>query len=395
MWFAECAHSDLVQGYIHHIDHMFVSFASEYAALGFACLGFNQPGMGSPGVPGLCQEWDAYVDNAAFAAKELARRAGVEWSVQGAPSAPLFVHGQSMGGAVAIQLAMRLPRAVTGVMLSAPMCGIAPERVPNACGIGLLKCMEACCPQAQLIPQDDILADCFKCPTQLQMRREYNSKSGMPDQPRLRTGLQLYNATLSIQESAGDFAPPAVLLLQGSLDAVTDKDMTKAYIKQCSAQHRTYIEFAKCWHVIEADCMDTRQAMLHDVMFWTCAWTEAWEAANAPLVQCNAEEDTDMNGDGASKTHEDGSAAPEEVSPDDVSTAHALNADMPTEQAKWIRPQPPPGFQVTQPTHALDDTSAQFVHDEGVQFLTRSTGEGPLPQHDESGKAFLVSQQQE
>ncbi len=380
-----------MQGYIHHIDHMFVSFASEYTAMGFACLGFNQPGMGSPGVPGWCESWEGFVDNAAFAAKELARRAHIHWSVAGAPSAPLFVHGQSMGGAVAIDLTRRLPLAVTGVMLSAPMCGIAPDRVPNACGIGMLKCLEACCPAAQLIPQEDIMADCFKCATQLQQRRQYNAQSAMPDKPRLRTGLQLYNATLGIQQAAADFAPPALLLVQGGLDAVTDKDMTKQYIKQCGAKHRLYIQYTHSWHVLEADGMDTRQAMLHDVLHWTAAWTAAWEEANPALVQAAAQQAPDAQGEGDSKEASPGAAAADttQVQAETTAAHDAAQVDAPpagNAQQAWARPTPSPGFEVVQPSSAAADASVSPQLQDGVLFVTRDTGKGSLPRHDEEGK---------
>mgnify|MGYP005990833241 CR=1 FL=1 len=380
---------------------MFVSFASEYTALGFACLGFNQPGMGSPGVPGWCESWESYVDNAAFASKELARKANVEWSVQGAPSAPLFVHGQSMGGALAIDLAQRLPNAVTGVMLSAPMCGIAPDRVPNACGIGMLKCLEACCPAAALVPQEDIMADCFKCATQLEQRRKYNKQSAMPNQPLLRTGLQLYNATLHIQDSAAAFAPPAVLLVQGGQDAVTDKGMTKQYIKQCGGKNRVYIEYTHSWHVLEADGMDTRAAMLHDVLQWTAAWTSAWEAANPTLVTQGKQQGADAEGAGDSKdaaTDEADDAAADEAA---VQVRKDPVADSQQEETHtgtptlWSRPTPLPGFMVVQPTKAAADPSVQAEVVDGVHFVTRDTGLGPLPKHDEEGKPIPGSNQLE
>ncbi len=379
-----------MQGYIHHIDHTFISFASEFAALGFACLGVNQPGMGSPGVPGLCENWQGYIDNAAFAAKQLAQRAGAQWSVTGAPSIPLFVYGQSMGGAVAIQLTTQMPAAFTGVLLSAPMCGIAPDRVPNACGIGVLKCLEACCPQAQLVPQDDIIADCFRCKTQLAQRQAYNASSGMPAQPRLRTGLQLYNATLAIQDSAESFAPPGVLLVQGTNDVVTDKDMTKQYIQACGAQHKTYIEYEGSWHVIEADCMDTRQALLHDVTYWLAAWVQAWEAANPRLVKCNLEHQNEGSEDtGAEKGPE---LTADIASAEDVS-AEAGNSSEADDIQVWSRPQPQAGFTITQPQTIEADSSVQFDLRNGVRWLHRDTGKGPVPKHDEDGKPIPGSDQ--
>ena len=282
---ARCMHSlSFFQGYLDSMTYVFSAWASEYTRLGLLVVGFNQPGMGSPGTPGLCEAWTKYIDNVLFATDTAVRLLGGTWTAAGHPDVPVFIYGQSMGGALAIEAARRRPNAYRGVILSSPMCGIAPDAIPNGCSIAMLRCMEALAPTAALVPQEDILARCFKCEAQIKRVRARADEIGYPKQPLLRTGVQLFDATQDIQAHVADFAPPSVLLIQGSLDKVTDGQLTREYIEGCGAGDKTYITYKNAWHALEWEPVDTRMALIHDLTYWVAARVDAWEGANAALA---------------------------------------------------------------------------------------------------------------
>lgn len=374
------------------MDHQWHAWASEFNALGLLAVGFNQPGMGSPGVPGLCESFDEYVDNAIMVGRHALAMAGGKWTSAGAPTLPMFMYGQSMGGAVAINAARKTPAMWTGVILSAPMCGIAPERIPNCCALNCLRCLATCMPQAPLVPDGDVLGDCFKCPDQLAHVRANGEARGMPKQPRLQTGIQLYDATLEIQESMHEFRAPAVLLVQGDDDVVTDKALTTDFILGCSSPDRTHIVYQGTWHAMEWDNIDTRQRLVHDLCHWLATRFEAWQALNPTLARGAAEASEDKDGAAAEQVAAEGGdeavlaptggdkdAAPEDAALEGAA-AGAAAANLPPAptdaSAKVQQPGPQP----------LDPELSVTVRSD-VNWVIRQAGTGAVPRHNED---FIV-----
>ena len=61
---------------------------------------------------------------------------------------PVFILGESMGGAISVYLSLELPRTVNGMILLAPALGIAPDFEPFL--RRLVKFIACCCPRLQL-----------------------------------------------------------------------------------------------------------------------------------------------------------------------------------------------------------------------------------------------------
>jgi acylglycerol lipase len=355
------------------MTYVYQAWASEYARLGLLVVGFNQPGMGSPGVPGLCEAWSGYVDNVLFATDTAVRLMGGTWNSDGHPDVPVFIYGQSMGGALAICASRQRPNAYRGVLLSAPMCGIAPDALPNGCAVGMLRCLEWLAPQAQLVPQEDLLDRCFKCRAQVTRVRAKSAEKNMPTQPRLRTGVQLLDATLDIQAHVADFAPAAVLLVQGTLDKVTDGQLTRDFIQRCSSPDRSFIAYTNAWHAMEWEPVDTRMALIHDLTYWVAVRVDAWEAANDALADALRGRQV-----GAAEPHATTLEPQAMQAPVSFGGASAGNPE-PKVCGGTSHLQP----SVKQGTVPAGDADLQWEESGGVLWAVREEGVGIIPDHDE------------
>ncbi|CAI5518295.1 unnamed protein product [Closterium sp. Naga37s-1] len=112
---------------------------------------------------------------------------------------PFFVYGESMGGAVAIQVAKELT-------LPAPL--IFP-----------FSCFARIFPTWKLLPVSGKLDKCFKVPEKRE--RANNHSFAYHDRLRLGTSLQIYQTTLDICAHMEEVTVP-LLILQGTEDKVID-----------------------------------------------------------------------------------------------------------------------------------------------------------------------------
>jgi alpha-beta hydrolase superfamily lysophospholipase len=112
-------------GYNHRMSTFFDWLADRLAEHGIACFGTDHYGHGSSaGLPGFVPSFDDVVDDM------------LEWSGRVRrdflpPGTPLFIYGESLGGAVALLASRRASPQYAGAVLFAPMCGLDPSMVPN------------------------------------------------------------------------------------------------------------------------------------------------------------------------------------------------------------------------------------------------------------------------
>ena len=101
----------IVHGLKDHSDR-YSDFAEGLTKLGFAVYAFDLPGHGRSAGPRVwIDKFDDYVDDVGSFVAEVKRRE---------PNKPVFLMGHSMGGAIATLYALRAPKELAGVVLSAP-----------------------------------------------------------------------------------------------------------------------------------------------------------------------------------------------------------------------------------------------------------------------------------
>jgi len=121
-------------GFGAHSNYPTVKYASSLLAeSGLFVYGLDLPGHGaSPGTRGLLTGVDDLIEDGVAVAKYAKEDCGEDL--------PLFLVGSSMGGAIALAVANRLPEIVKGVVMLAPMLSLNVGSTART-ALGALSCM--------------------------------------------------------------------------------------------------------------------------------------------------------------------------------------------------------------------------------------------------------------
>lgn len=184
------------------------------------------------------------------------------------PGVPLFVVGESMGGAVSIASTYGdgpLTDIVRGLVLVAPMCKIADNLKPPEWQIKMLKGVAKVGPKWPIAPVPDVLERCFKDPAKYAIARAdpipYHGK------PRLQTAIQMLYATLAIADNVKNITIP-FLLVHGGGDRVTDPTYSKELHEKASSTDKTFNLYDGMDHAMMEEPNNAGERVLNDIMAW-------------------------------------------------------------------------------------------------------------------------------
>jgi acylglycerol lipase len=137
-------------GFLAHKTYPTVRYAAELlAANGYAVIAADLPGHGtSPGTRGYLPSADTLIQDG-VAIAEFAR------NTQNDASVPMYLVGSSMGGTIALSVAMQLGDLVSGVVLLAPMLAINVGQASRC----LLKVLSYIAPTLSVIPSSSTNAE--------------------------------------------------------------------------------------------------------------------------------------------------------------------------------------------------------------------------------------------
>jgi acylglycerol lipase len=246
--------------------------AVEYSARGHAFVSFDCEGCGtSSGLPGLIISYDRWCTQAvhalAFARSQIAHAAKAAGVEADPIHTPAYIMGESMGGALALHIAMSREDLWSGIILLAPMCGISPRLMPAPPVVMLLRCMAMCCPAAPLVPMEDHLPHCFKHSRDRVIAEARKDPLRYQGTPRLGTGLQSLMTMEAISEHASKIKLP-IVILHGTADVVTDPEISFRFWERCSSEDKTYMRVDGAWHTFVFDDYDTRLLTLEFIDEW-------------------------------------------------------------------------------------------------------------------------------
>ena len=109
----------------------YVVVAERFVDAGFAFTGFDLPGHGRTGGKRGDTSFGAIFEAIASHLEETRRRA---------PGAPLFLYGQSLGGALALKYAIERKPDISGVIASSPLVGLLAPVAPWKRALARLMC---------------------------------------------------------------------------------------------------------------------------------------------------------------------------------------------------------------------------------------------------------------
>lgn len=181
---------------------------------------------------------------------------------------PFFLFGESMGGAVVFNLSTQssLLSAIRGVVMVAPMVGIAPEMMLPPPVVTILRYLAYLMPLAPITPVPDIVDKCFKDPKGLLRTRQ--DILGYQKMPRLGSALVMLETTEDIGKRLHELKKP-VLILHGEDDVITCPKISTQLINQCQSEDKTLKIYPKgCHGLLRGEYPDRIEEIYRDMEKW-------------------------------------------------------------------------------------------------------------------------------
>eukprot|EP01006_Ploeotia_vitrea_P027732 TRINITY_DN60506_c0_g1_i1.p1 TRINITY_DN60506_c0_g1~~TRINITY_DN60506_c0_g1_i1.p1 ORF type:complete len:356 (-),score=29.59 TRINITY_DN60506_c0_g1_i1:779-1846(-) len=258
-------------GYGDHGSFLMAMLANRFAAKGYAVFSIDYIGHGrSEGVH--CQLPDLQIVAAETADYFLSEKSKY-------PGKAGFLLGVSMGGTVAIMIAEQHPTAFDGMILSSPMCKIAPERMPSPCMVKILTSLANCFPSWPAVPSEDL--------DDLVMTDPEFKKMAKSDgllyrgNPRLGSALSLLNATIHAENVAPKITLP-YFINHGGGDVVTAPSASELFHKASGSTDKTLKIYPDMCHGLMIG--DKDKAAMEQVWVDLWAWLDSHNP-NAHLAQ--------------------------------------------------------------------------------------------------------------
>ncbi|CAI5476893.1 unnamed protein product [Closterium sp. Yama58-4] len=247
-------------GYGETCTYIFEDVAVKLARAGYALVGVDYEGHGlSAGRHGYIRSFPCLVDDVI----EVARRAKANPRFA---HLPFFVYGESMGGAVAIQVARRDASLWNGAIVVAPMCKVSKELTLPRPMIFIFTCLAHVFPTWKLLPVSANAGNSFKVAEKRE--RADSHPFAYHDPPRLGTALQLYRTTLDICAHMEEVTVP-LLILQGTEDRVVDIAAVRDLFIRARSTDKEMKVYEGSWHALTCGEPDDVVAkVVHDVCNW-------------------------------------------------------------------------------------------------------------------------------
>lgn len=184
------------------------------------------------------------------------------------PMTPLFAYGESLGGGIAIHCALKAPSAFSGLVLAAPMTGVAEGVEPNAVVVAIGKIAAKLAPTLAAAPVKDILMYCFRDPKMYELARadphRYAGKM------RLGTAFQLKQAMEDLSSHGAELSTPFICF-HGSGDKITSHHASEHLFDRCASKDKTLIIPEDAYHVLWFEELAIRRKMMEEL----CDWLDA------------------------------------------------------------------------------------------------------------------------
>ena len=218
--------------------------------LGYAIYGLDLRGHGrSGGRRGTIEGWEDYRSDLRAFLLEIRRTE---------TDSPVFLLGQSLGGLIVLEFALRYPRDAQGVIASAPSLSV-PNLSPLL--INLLKALSPIWPHLTLSPRFDVSAV---------SRDPEEAKKLVEDpltDPRLspRLAVETVAALQWVQAHAGEFQVP-LLLIHGTADPLTSPEGSQAFFERVATEDKVLKLYEGGYHQAFIDT--NREEVLADIVQW-------------------------------------------------------------------------------------------------------------------------------
>ncbi|CAM0950603.1 unnamed protein product [Alopecurus aequalis] len=177
-----------------------------------------------------------------------------------------FLLGESMGGAIALMLHRKEPTFWDGCILVAPMCKIVDDMKPAPIVITILSKLSNVIPTWKIIPSEDIIDRAIKNKEwRAQVRNNPYCYKG---RPRLKTGYEIFMASLEIESNLDKVTLPFIIV-HGGADAVTDPSVSEALYKLAESKDKTLKLYPGMCHALTSGEPESNiDLVFSDIIKW-------------------------------------------------------------------------------------------------------------------------------
>ena len=247
-------------GYGDTCSFFFEGIARKLASSGYAVFAMDYPGFGlSEGLHCYIHSFDGLVDDVIEHYSKIKENPEFH-------SLPSFLFGQSMGGAVALKIHLKQPKAWDGAILVAPMCKIADDMVPPKFLTHILIGLANVLPKHKLVPNKDLAEAAFR---DLKKREQtaYNVVA-YKDKPRLKSAVEMLKTTEEIERRLKEVSLP-LFILHGEADTVTDPSVSKALYENASCSDKKLQLYKDAYHgLLEGEPDEIITQVFGDIISW-------------------------------------------------------------------------------------------------------------------------------
>ena len=193
------------------------------------------------------------------------------------PGKPIFLMGESMGGAVAYSTYNRIPDVFRGVVFVCPMCKISPDMLPPRWVVDFLCWIIGSSSQPPSVLGYLPIAPARK--TLGEVAHKVRSKADLCSRsplnfnrnPRLATSRELIRVTESISNSLADF-DASFLVLHGLADVVTDPRLSQALYEESKSTDKDIRLYEGMYHGLTTSEPDENiDRVFNDAIQWILA----------------------------------------------------------------------------------------------------------------------------
>jgi len=252
-------------GYTDNVSFEKILAKQRLVREGIAFVAIEYEGHGlSDGPMGLIGDWEVLVNDVTQYLVTISKRFSDK---------PLFLMGESMGGAVAYSVQRRVPELIRGVVLVCPMCKISDNMLPPPIVIDTLRWLigpsgdgnTSILGYLPIAPARDQMVT-HKDPDKLLLASRVPLCFGR--NPRLATARELIAVTQRISSSMSEFDAP-FLVVHGLGDTVTDPKLSQALYDESRSKDKSIRLYDDMWHALmcgEPD--DNVEIVFRDCINW-------------------------------------------------------------------------------------------------------------------------------
>jgi alpha-beta hydrolase superfamily lysophospholipase len=179
---------------------------------------------------------------------------------------PSFLVGESMGGAVAVMIALRNRARWSGLVLVAPMLKISEKMKPPQALLPVLIKLCNIIPTWRITPTKDIIDTAYRDTIKRDEIRcnPYAYQGG----PRLATAYQLYKASSFIQAHLAEVSLPFICI-HGLADCVNEPEASKMLFDSASSLDKTLKLYPDMWHgLLTGEPQENIDLVFDDITQW-------------------------------------------------------------------------------------------------------------------------------